>query len=92
MASRRLLTFAAATILISLIVSIADIAGINRGGLQFFLFRNGGAGAGNSQGLNEDQGPGQPNAPGAHKAAVQKAATKAAIQQVAVQKAPAHKK
>ncbi|HEX6855670.1 MAG TPA: hypothetical protein VF204_10270, partial [Streptosporangiaceae bacterium] len=35
-------------------------------GLKFFLFRNAGAGAGNSQDLNEDQGPGQANAPGAH--------------------------
>jgi hypothetical protein len=28
-------------------------------GLPFFLFRNAGAQAGNSQDLNEDQGPGQ---------------------------------
>jgi hypothetical protein len=33
-------------------------------GLSFFLFRNAGAGAGNSQDLNENQGPGQPDAPG----------------------------
>jgi hypothetical protein len=35
-------------------------------GLKFFLFRNAGAGAGNSQDLDENQGPGQPDAPGAH--------------------------
>jgi hypothetical protein len=35
-------------------------------GLKFFLFRNAGAGAGNSQDLDENQGPGQPGAPGAH--------------------------
>ena len=35
-------------------------------GLKFFLFRNTGAGAGNSQDLEENQGPGQANAPGAH--------------------------
>jgi hypothetical protein len=74
-----LLAFAAATIVISLIVAIADIAGINKGGLKFFLFRNAGAGAGNAQDFEENQGPGQPDAPGAHKAAaVQQAPTKAA--------------
>jgi hypothetical protein len=35
-------------------------------GLSFFVFRNAGAGAGNSRNLNENQGPGQPDAPGAH--------------------------
>jgi hypothetical protein len=35
-------------------------------GFSFFLFRNAGAGAGNSRDLNENQGPGQPDAPGAH--------------------------
>jgi hypothetical protein len=35
-------------------------------GFSFFVFRNAGAGAGNSRGLNENQGPGQPDAPGAH--------------------------
>lgn len=35
-------------------------------GFSFFLFRNAGAGAGNSSGLNENQGPGQPDAPGVH--------------------------
>jgi hypothetical protein len=74
-----LLTFAATTIVISLIVAIVDMATINHGGLKFFLFRNAGAGAGNAQDLDEDQGPGQADAPGAHKAAaVQKAPTKAA--------------
>ena len=38
-------------------------------GLPFFFFRNAGAGAGNSQHLNEDQGPGQPDAPGAQHSA-----------------------
>jgi len=35
-------------------------------GFSFFLFRNTGAGAGNPQDLEEDQGPGQPDAPGTH--------------------------
>jgi hypothetical protein len=74
-----LLAFAATTIVISLIVAIIDIAGVNRGGLKFFVFRNAGAGAGNPQDFEEGQGPGQADAPGAHKAAaVQKAPTKAA--------------
>src|SRR6185312_3645592 len=32
-------------------------------GFSFFLFRNTGAGAGNSHDFEEDQGPGQPHAP-----------------------------
>jgi hypothetical protein len=39
-------------------------------GLSFFLFRNAGAGAGNSRGLNENQGPGQPDAPKPHRQGV----------------------
>lgn len=35
-------------------------------GFSFFVFRNAGAGAGNSRDLNENQGPGQPDAPGTH--------------------------
>jgi hypothetical protein len=49
--------------LVGLTVSAAKIA---QNGLAFFLFRNAGAGAGNAQNLNEDQGPGQPDAPGTH--------------------------
>jgi hypothetical protein len=44
-------------------------------GLSFFVFRNTGAGAGNSQNLNEDQGPGQPGAH--HKANVNRPSGKA---------------
>jgi hypothetical protein len=36
-------------------------------GLPFFFFRNAGAGAGNSQNLDENQGPGQPDVPTAHR-------------------------
>jgi hypothetical protein len=39
---------------------------LNLHGLSFFLFRNSGAGAGNSQNLTENQGPGQPDAPRPH--------------------------
>jgi hypothetical protein len=35
-------------------------------GFKFFEFRNTGAGAGNSQDLDENQGPGQADAPGTH--------------------------
>jgi hypothetical protein len=49
--------------LIGLTLSAMQIA---QNSFSFFLFRNAGAGAGNSQNLNEDQGPGQPEAPGAH--------------------------
>jgi hypothetical protein len=43
-------------------------AGVEVGlhGFSFFLFRNTGAGAGNSHDFEEDQGPGQSHAPGTH--------------------------
>jgi hypothetical protein len=43
-------------LLIPLFIGITELA--LHGG-PFFLFRNAGAAAGNSQNLNEDQGPGQ---------------------------------
>ncbi|MGN6174640.1 MAG: hypothetical protein ACTHPS_17100 [Streptosporangiaceae bacterium] len=49
-------------LLIPLFVGITEIAIHNP---AFFVFRNAGAGAGNPQDLNENQGPGMPNAPGA---------------------------
>jgi hypothetical protein len=52
-----------ALLLIPLFIGITEI-GIHSP--AFFVFRNAGAGAGNSQDLNENQGPGQPSAPGAH--------------------------
>jgi len=45
---------------------VAGSAEIARHGVPFFMFRNTGAGAGNPQDLNENQGPGQPDAPGTH--------------------------
>jgi hypothetical protein len=41
-------------------------AEIGRHGYAFFVFRNTGAGAGNPGDLTENQGPGRPDAPGAH--------------------------
>ena len=49
-----------------LIPFIAGVTEVGLHGLPFFLFRNAGAAAGNSQNLNEDQGPDQSDAPGAH--------------------------
>jgi hypothetical protein len=49
-------------LLIPLSIGITEL--VLHGG-PFFLFRNAGAAAGNSQDLNENQGPGQPDAPGA---------------------------
>ena len=60
---RRVAVIMVALVMSGLISSAAEIA---VHGLPFFFFRNAGAGAGNSQNLNEDQGPGQPDAPGAH--------------------------
>ena len=54
----------AAFVAVFLVGVIAGSAEIARHGVPFFVFRNTGAGAGNSKNLNEDQGPGQPDAPG----------------------------
>jgi len=52
------------------VLSLVGVAGaateIGLHGLSFFVFRNAGAGAGNARNLNENQGPGQPDAPGPH--------------------------
>jgi hypothetical protein len=53
-------------VLLGLTISAVKIA---QTGFAFFLFRNTGAGAGNSQNLKENQGPGQPDAPGAQHSA-----------------------
>lgn len=58
------------------IASAATEVGLH--GFSFFAFRNAGAGAGNSRNLNEDQGPGQPDAPGTrHKTSISKQSSKA---------------
>jgi len=56
----------AAFAIVAVVGVFAGSAEIARHGLAFFVFRNTGAGAGNSQDLKEDQGPGQPDAPGTH--------------------------
>jgi len=43
------------------------IAEIGLHGLSFFVFRSAGTGATDNNGLQENQGPGQPDAPGAHR-------------------------
>ena len=43
---------------------VSGVAEIGLHGFSFFLFRNTGAGAGNSLNLEENQGPGQRHAPG----------------------------
>jgi len=54
---------AAGVVLLSLVGAGSGLAEIKLHGFAFFLFRNTGAGAGNSRDLEEDQGPGQPDAP-----------------------------
>jgi hypothetical protein len=56
----------AALIVLFLIGVTSAVTEMGLHGLSFFVFRNAGAGAGNSRNLNENQGPGQPDAPGAH--------------------------
>ena len=54
-----------ALVAVCLLGGIAGATEIGLHGFSFFLFRNAGAGAGNSRDLDENQGPGQPAAPGA---------------------------
>lgn len=57
----------AAALVVALTVGlISGATEIALHGFSFFMFRNAGAGAGNSQDLEENQGPGQPDAPGTH--------------------------
>jgi hypothetical protein len=55
-----------AFVVLTLVGLAGGSAEIAAHGFSFFLFRNTGAGAGNPQNLNENQGPGQPDAPGVH--------------------------
>jgi hypothetical protein len=61
----------AALVALSLIGVGSAAAEIDLHGFSFFVFRNAGAGAGNVRNLNENQGPGQPDAPGARNQAAQ---------------------
>ena len=54
---------AAAFVVLSLVGVTSGAVELKLHGLSFFLFRNAGAGAGNSGDLQENQGPGQPDAP-----------------------------
>jgi hypothetical protein len=56
----------AALVVLSLIGVGGAATEIRLHGLSFFVFRNVGAGAGNSRDLEENQGPGQADAPGPH--------------------------
>jgi len=55
-----------AFVALAMLGAMSGAAEIKLHGLSFFLFRNDGAGAGNSRHLKENQGPGQPDAPGTH--------------------------
>jgi hypothetical protein len=55
----------AALVILASIGATISAAEIGRHGYAFFVFRNTGAGAGNPGDLTENQGPGQPDAPGA---------------------------
>jgi hypothetical protein len=56
---RRMMTALVAFFLVGIISGVTEIA---LHGFSFFLFRNAGTGAGNARNLDEDQGPGQPDA------------------------------
>jgi hypothetical protein len=55
-----------ALVAVFLVGAVSGTTEIALHGFSFFLFRNTGAGAGNSRNLDENQGPGQQDAPGAH--------------------------
>ena len=58
----------AAFIAVSVVGAVAGAAEVALHGFPFFVFRANGAGA-SLTGLKEDQGPGQPDAPAAHRKA-----------------------
>jgi hypothetical protein len=60
----RRISVAAAALVLFVAVSGATEIGLH--GLRFFVFRSAGTGATNGNGLQENQGPGQPDAPGTH--------------------------
>lgn len=61
--ARKVLIAFVALALVGVISGSAELAAH---GFSFYLFRNVGTGAGNPQNLDENQGPGQPDAPRAH--------------------------
>jgi hypothetical protein len=60
----RLTSVAAAALVVFTAAAGATEIGLH--GFKFFVFRSAGTGATNGAGLTENQGPGQPGAPGAH--------------------------
>jgi hypothetical protein len=56
----------AALVVLSVIGAASAATEIGLHGLSFFVFRNAGAGAGNARNFEENQGPGQADAPGTH--------------------------
>jgi hypothetical protein len=52
---------------LALLVLAAGYAELGLHGSAFFVFRSAGTGATDNNGLQEDQGPGQPDAPGVHR-------------------------
>ena len=60
----RLTSVAAAALVVFAAAAGSTEVGLH--GFKFFVFRSAGTGATNGDGLQEDQGPGQPGAPGAH--------------------------
>ena len=66
-----------ATAALVVFAAVAGSAEIGLHGFKFFVFRAAGTGATNGDGLPENQGPGQPGAPGAHHKAQHQQAAKA---------------
>jgi hypothetical protein len=57
---------AAAAAVLVLFVAVSGATEIGLHGFKFFVFRSAGTGATNGNSLQENQGPGQPDAPGTH--------------------------
>jgi uncharacterized iron-regulated membrane protein len=66
-----------ATAALVVFAAVAGSTEIGLHGFKFFVFRSAGTGATNGDGLQENQGPGQPDAPGAHHEAQHQQAAKA---------------
>jgi hypothetical protein len=64
MAVRAMSVFTAALVLLALTAGASEVA---LHGFKFFVFRSAGTGETSGSGLQENQGPGQPGAPGLHK-------------------------
>jgi hypothetical protein len=56
----------AAFVALFVLCTLSGVIQVGLHGFRFFVFRSAGTGATDNNGLQENQGPGQPDSPGAH--------------------------